>query len=256
MSKDISFSYERPMDDESKERFRKFSELYWYSIEKSKTEFENLKRKIEQELEELHNEGKISSKVKILSRIKSASSAAEKMLRGEGSYDIFGITVLTENESEIAVLEEVLGRMNITSMNRRNEKRGYKATHFQFKIGKLRIECHLQTAKNYDEGYPHGLYKSLKRKRTMDGEGLTREDEGKIIAKMKVLYMSGELQGIVLSNGKKSGVPEMWETCFDNNGKMKERKLSELEALKIAFFPCLEGIEETQESPGGDEPDL
>ena len=41
MSKDISFSYERPMDDESKERFRKFSELYWYSIEKSKTEFDS-----------------------------------------------------------------------------------------------------------------------------------------------------------------------------------------------------------------------
>lgn len=227
-------------------RFIQFCEHYSYCIEKRRSYFDSMKRRIEAELEHLEKEGKISEKTKFLSRIKSPASAAEKILNKRGTYDIFGVTILVDTDEELAIVQDMLDKIDRKDMYVRDYTRpggrNYRAINYLLFSGagddKIVIECHLQTQRAYDECYPHAFYKYTKKLAGKKFDVNTAEEQ--IIKEAQEQYRSGEISGHTLSNGRGSAIPEMWEAGFNSNGKMIERKLDEKETIRIVYYPCFE----------------
>lgn len=227
-------------------RFIQFCEHYNNCIEKRRCHFDSMKRRIEADLEKLKKEGKISGKTKFLSRIKSPASAAEKILNQRGTYDIFGVTILVETDEELAVVQDMLDKIDRKDMYVRDYERpggrNYRAINYLLLSGegddKIVIECHLQTQRSYDECYPHAFYKYTKK---FAGKSFDiKTTEAQIIKEAQEQYETGEIYGWTLSNGRGSAIPEMWEAGFNSNGKMIERKLDEKETICIVYKPCFE----------------
>ena len=205
-----------------------------------------MKRRIEAELEHLEKEGQISRQAKFLSRIKSPASAAEKILNQRGTYDIFGVTILVETDEELAIIQDMLDKIDRKDKYVRDYKRpggrDYKAINYLLLSGdgedKIVIECHLQTQKSYDECYPHAFYKYTKKLAGRKFDASTVEAQ--IIREAQEQYETGEIYGKRLYNGIGSAIPEMWEAGFNSNGKMIEQKLDEKQTIRVVYYPCFE----------------
>ena len=242
---------------------RGFYEFYCERVQEGKAEFDDIMKILEEVAEELVASGEIGKNIRILSRIKAPESLLNKMKLAiekakleeeagknisdntKGTYDICGVTILCENQAE---LEKVLAELKrkyveIEEETRRNSA-GYQATHFRIPIRKfnnLKVECHLQTIEQDKKNYPHLYYKVSQKN---GNKKLTPEEELEVNEEIQRQYRRGELEGIILSNGKKSRVPQMWEARLDGNGKMVRKELTEYEALRLAYYPALEGINE------------
>lgn len=189
-------------------------------------------------LEQLLKEGKISSRVVLVSRTKSPASVVQNWRQRRDLNDIFGITLLTTTQEETEQIRAMLReekKFNISSRKKMNEKRGYEAIHFLFDVGdeksKTKVECHMQTHEEYKNAYPHALYK-IRRQLYRD---LTQEEEKYIQEKVQKMYDKGDLVGHKLSKGRKSRIPQMWVKSFNQNGKMEEQELEEDMILTIMY---------------------
>lgn len=217
-------------------------ETYNSLVEGKISDFNQVKEYLAKVLEQLLDEGKISSRVVLASRVKSPESVVQNWRIGKDLNDIFGITLLTATQQE---MDEIRGklrndnRFNISSKKKMNEKRGYDAIHFLFDVGeaykKTKVECHMQTHEAYKNVYPHIFYK-VRRKIDRD---LTEEEEKQIEEKVQKMYEEGTLPGIQLSRGRKSRIPQMWVTGFNPKGKMEEQDLDEDMILTI-MYPFLD----------------
>ena len=169
---------------EGEKRLIQFFEYYNNCVNGKITDFEKVKSYLTETLELLLEQGKIGDGVLLLSRIKSPASVTEKMLMGGKVHDIFGITLLTQNQEEMDKIRAAIRKgkkFDISSRKQKNEKRGYEAIHFVFNVGdentkKTMVECHMQTHENYKNVYPHCFYK-VRKKANRD---LTSEEEKQI----------------------------------------------------------------------------
>lgn len=227
---------------EGRKRLLQAYEIYNNLADGKLEDFKNLKDYLAETLENLYQKGKIGREVVMLSRVKSPSSVVRNWKLGKNLNDIFGITLLTVGQEEIdEIRNEIMkhSELDICSRKQRNEKRGYEAIHFIFNIGegekKTKVECHLQTHKAYENVYPHVFYKV----RRELGRNLTSEEEEMISKKIQSMYESGELSGYNLSGGRKSKIPQMWVSSFDQDGKMVELQLEEDIILTI-MYPSLD----------------
>lgn len=221
-----------------KQRLLQAYEIYNRLAEGKTEDFNTVKEYLMQTLEQLLEEGKISPRVVIASRIKSPESVVQNWKLGKELYDIFGITLLTTTQQEMDEIRDRLrndNKFDISSKKKMNEKRGYEAIHFLFNVGddsnKTKVECHMQTHEAYKNVYPHIFYK-VRRKIDRD---LTEEEEKQIEEKVQTMYENDELAGYQLSNGRKSRLPQMWVTGFNQNGKMEEQELDEDIILTIMY---------------------
>lgn len=227
---------------EGQKRLRQAYEIYHKLAEGKMSDFNQVKEYLTNVLEQLLEEGKISSKVILASRVKSPESVVQNWRIGKGFYDIFGVTLLTTTEQEMDEIREKLrndNKFNISSKKKMNEKRGYDAIHFLFDVGEVdkrtKVECHMQTHESYKNVYPHIFYK-VRRKIDRD---LTNEEEKEIKEKVQRMYEEGTLSGFQLSKGRKSRIPQMWVTSFNQNGKMEEQELDE-EIILTIMYPFLD----------------
>lgn len=226
---------------QGKERLLQAYELYNSLVEGKVNDFISVKQYLAQTLEKLLEEGKIGRGVLISSRIKSPASVVENWKLKKDLNDIFGITLLTTTQKEMDEIRAALRekeKFNISSRKHKNEKRGYEAIHFLFHAGeeehKTLVECHMQTHEAYKNVYTHIFYK-VRRKINRD---LSKQEEKAIAEKIQQMYETGELLGYPLSGGKKSRVPQMWLTSFNQNGKMEEQELNE-ELILTIMYPFL-----------------
>lgn len=227
---------------EGEKRLIQAYEIYHKLVEGKISDFCRVKEYLTNVLEELLEEGKISSKVVLVSRVKSSESVVQNWRIGKDLYDIFGITLLTPTQQEMDEIRVRLkgdNKFNISSKKKMNEKRGYDAIHFLFDVGeedkKTKVECHLQTHEAYKNVYPHIFYK-VRRKIDRD---LTEEEEKEIEQKVQKMYEEGTLSGFQLSKGRKSRIPQMWITSFNQKGKMEEQELDE-EIILTIMYPFLD----------------
>lgn len=223
---------------EEHERLLQAYEIYNSLAEGKIEEFKKVRDYLSKILEQLLSEGKIGSGVLLASRIKAPSSVVQNWKLGKDLYDIFGITLLTTTQQEmdeITVRLSEENKFNVSSKKKMNEKRGYEAIHFLFDVGdeisKTKVECHMQTHEAYKNVYPHILYK-VRRKIDRD---LTAEEEKQIEEKVQKMYEDGSLGGYQLSGGRKSRLPQMWVTGFNQKGKMEEQELDEDMILTIMY---------------------
>lgn len=229
-------------DTQAKERLLQAYEIYNSLAEGKISDFNQVKEYLVQVLEQLLEEGKISSKVVLASRIKAPESVVQNWKIGKDLYDIFGITLLTTTQEEMDQIRYKLrddNKFNISAKKKMNEKRGYEAIHFLFDVGedkkKTKVECHMQTHEAYKNVYPHILYK-VRRKIDRD---LTEQEEKQIEEKVQQMYEEGILAGKLLSKGRKSRIPQMWVTSFNQKGQMEEQELDEDMILTI-MYPFLD----------------
>lgn len=228
---------------EGKKRLESFCGTYYELIESRMEDFHLVKDYLYNALEQLKKEGKIGSGVVILSRIKSPISVIENIKLGKNLNDIFGITLLTQNQKEEKEIKNQLSsddKFNISSKKEMNAKRGYEAIHFLFDVEhdgekRLNVECHLQTHEAYKNVYPHAFYKI----RRFFERDLTLEEEECISNKIQQLYEKGELAGSITMGDKKSRLPQMWVATFNDKGKMEEMELDETQRLLI-MYPFLD----------------
>lgn len=227
---------------EGKKRLIQAYEIYHKLVEGKISDFDRVKEYLTNVLEQLLEEGKISSKVVLASRVKSPESVVQNWRIGKELYDIFGITLLTTTQQEMDEIRAKLrndNKFNISSKKKMSEKRGYEAIHFLFDVGeedkKTKVECHMQTHEAYKNVYPHIFYK-VRRKIDRD---LTEEEEKEIEEKVQKMYEEGTLAGIQLSRGRKSRIPQMWVTSFNQKEKMEEQELDEDMILTI-MYPFLD----------------
>lgn len=224
------------------ERLLKAYEIYNSLANGKMEDFEKVKVYIVNVLEQLLKEGKIGKGVVLASRIKAPASVVQNWKQGRDLNDIFGITLLTTTQEEMDQIRSRLRKekkFNISSRKKMNEKRGYEAIHFLFDVGdqksKTKVECHMQTHEAYKNVYPHILYK-IRRKLHRD---LTEEEEKQIQEKVQKMYEDGILGGHQLSKNRKSRLPQMWVTSFNQKGKMEEQELDEDMILTI-MYPFLD----------------
>lgn len=225
-------------DDQDTERLLQAYEIYNSLANGKMEDFKKVKAYLVNVLEQLLKEGKISPRVVLASRMKAPASVVENWKLKENLNDIFGITLLTTTQQE---MDEIRARLrkekkfNISSKKKMNEKRGYEAIHFLFDVGeegkKTKVECHMQTHEAYKNVYPHIFYK-IRRKIDRD---LTKEEEMEIEEKVQKMYEEGTLSGMLLSKGRKSRIPQMWVTSFNQEGKMEEQELDEDMILTIMY---------------------
>ena len=234
---------------EGEKRLIQAYEIYHKLVEGKIRDFNQVKEYLAKVLEKLLEEEKISSRVVLVSRVKSPESVVRNWRIRKELYDIFGITLLTTNLQEMDEIRARLradNKFNISSKKKMNEKRGYEAIHFLFDVGKedkkTKVECHMQTHEAYKNVYSHNFYK-VRRKIDRD---LTEEEEKEIEEKVQKMYEEGELSGIQLSRGRKSRIPQMWVTGFNQEGKMEEQELDEEMILKI-MYPFLDVSKKRQE---------
>ena len=227
-------------------------EIYNNLVQGKVSDFQTVKKYLSETLETLLQQGKIGTGVTLLSRIKSPASVVQNWKIGKDLHDIFGITLLTTTQEEMDEIRATLRKgkkFNISSKKQMNEKRGYEAIHFLFHVGeqehKTLVECHMQTHEKYINVYPHIFYKA----RTRLHRDLTHDEEKQIEQKIQEMYESGELPGYQLSGGRKSRVPQMWLTSFNQNGKMLEQELEEAMILKI-MYPSLDISKKKQKKSG------
>lgn len=242
----------------AQDRLLEAYEIYNKLVQSKVDEFIKVKEYISGILEKLLQQGKIGRGVILLSRIKSPASVVQNRLLKKDLKDIFGITILTTTQEEVHPIGEVLReekRFEISSKKQKKEERGYEAIHCLFHAGdksnrnnETLVECHLQTHENYRDAYPHILYKA----RTRSGRDLTHEEEKQIIEKIQSMYEDGTLAGHKLSGGKKSRLPQMWVSGFNQQGEMKEQKLNEEMILKI-MFPFLDLSKKKHINPESEE---
>lgn len=227
---------------EGQKRLRQAYEIYHKLAEGKISDFNQVKEYLTSVLEQLLEEGKISSKVVLVSRVKSPESVLQNWRIGKDLNDIFGITLLTTTQQEMDEIRAKLrsdNKFNISSKKKMNEKRGYDAIHFLFDVRdenkKTKVECHMQTHEAYKNVYPHIFYK-VRRKM---GRDLTKEEEKEIEEKVQKMYEEGTLSGFQLSKGRKSRIPQMWITSFNQKGKMEEQELDE-EIILTIMYPFLD----------------
>lgn len=223
------------------ERLLQAYEIYNGLAEGKISDFNKIKEYLVKTLERLLEEGKIGPGVLLASRVKAPESVVQNWRLGKDLNDIFGITLLTTTQQEMDEIRAILGKekkFNISSKKKMNEKRGYEAIHFLFDVGdeknKTKVECHMQTHEAYKNVYPHIFYK-VRRKIDRD---LTEEEEKQIEEKVQKMYEAGELIGHQLSRGRKSRLPQMWVTSFNQKGKMEEQELDE-EMILTIMYPFL-----------------
>lgn len=229
-------------DIQGEERLLKAYEIYNKLSEEKISDFNQVKEYLAKTLEQLLEEGKISPRVVLASRVKAPASVVENWKLGKDLNDVFGITLLTNTQQEVDEIRSRLRKekkFNISSKKKMNEKRGYEAIHFLFDVGevskKIKVECHMQTHEAYKNVYPHILYKTRRRLH----RDLTEEEEKQIQEKVQKMYDTGELAGHKLSKGRKSRIPQMWVTSFNQKGKMEEQELDEDMILTI-MYPFLD----------------
>lgn len=247
-----------------------FYEYYNKCVQERIGEFDKIREQLEQIIEELVAKGKIGRNVQILSRIKAPESVLKKMLltkkrqsdekketdMSEGTNDIYGVSILCDTSEEIEIIKTALQEkgVKIEGERIRKEKRGYSAKHFNFCIEgleKLKVEGHMQTFKEERQTYPHLYYKVFKEKKgfkekyggKIEGVRLKIEEQRAVKKEIQRQYKSGKLSGFELSNGRRARVTRMWEATIGDNGKFFRRELSEDEAIRLAFYPALKGVE-------------
>jgi ppGpp synthetase/RelA/SpoT-type nucleotidyltranferase len=234
---------------DGKKRLTQAYETYHKLAEGKIGDFNQVKEYLTNVLEQLLEEGKISSKVMLVSRVKSPESVVQNWRIGKELYDIFGVTLLTTTQQEMDEIRKKIrndNKFNISSKKKMNEKRGYDAIHFLLDVGKkekkTQVECHMQTHESYKNVYPHIFYK-VRRKIDRD---LTKEEEKEIEQKVQQMYEEGTLSGFQLSKGRKSRIPQMWVTSFNKEGKMEEQELDE-EIILTIMYPFLDVSKENKE---------
>lgn len=225
------------------ERLEKACEIYYDMVEKKINDFQKVKSYLTNTLEELLQEEKIGNGVILLSRIKSPVSVVENWKLGKNLHDIFGITLLTQNQKEMDAIREKLrdkSEFDISSKKEMNKKRGYEAIHFLFHVEngrnkKTNVECHMQTHEAYKNVYPHILYKV---RRALD-RNLTPDEENEVKDKIQSMFESEKLSGRQVGENKKARLPQMWVSSFNDDGKMEEIELNETHKLLI-MYPFLD----------------
>lgn len=250
-----------------------FYEYYNKCVAKRIGEFDRIREQLEQIIVELVREDAIGKTVKIQSRVKAPESALKKMLlikkrqiaekrdidMTEGTYDIYGVSILCDTSEELQIIKARLQKqvLRIEGEEKRKEKRGYSAEHFNFSVEgqeKLKIECHMQTFQEEKDTYPHLYYKVLKARDGGRFKGKMLDEEEKIAVDESIQqqYESGELRGMQLSDGRGARVTRIWESIIDENGKFVRRELSEDEAIRLAYYPALEpdNIKRVKEKKG------
>lgn len=228
---------------EGAKRLETFCNTYYGIIEERIENFKQVKQYLSHVLEGLLEEERIGLGVILLSRIKSPESVIQNLRLGKNIHDIFGITLLTENEEEMNEIRKKIReeqKFNVNSKKEMNQKRGYEAIHFLFSVdnednSKVNVECHMQTHDAYKNVYPHVFYKV---RRSLERD-LTPEDEKNIERKIQSMFDSGKLAGKPTTGGRKTKLPQMWVSTFNNEGKMEEMELEETQKLLI-MYPFLD----------------
>ena len=243
---------------EDEERLLQAYEIYNKLADGKAQDFKKVKDYLAQTLERLLAEGKIGQGVVLASRVKSPASVVQNWQIGKELNDIFGITLLTNTQKEMDEIRAVLreeSKFDISSKKEKNEKRGYEAIHFLFHVGeqkhKTMVECHMQTHEAYKNVYPHILYKV---RRTMNRD-LSVQEENQIKEKIQQMYQTDELPGFHLSGGRRSRIPQMWVSSFNQQGKMEEYQLDEKMILTI-MYPFLNISKSAKVTPRGESEEL